>query len=86
MTFFHNFHRYTTASSTASIADYTTAAGTITFNPGGLTQQNLQISITNDNFVEASEQFRVTLLIRDAENTQIGNIGQTTVTISDNDS
>lgn len=83
---FHNFHRYATLTGTASTADYTAAAGTITFNPGGTAIETLQITITNDNFVEASEQFRVSLQLRDAANTEIGSTGETTVTITDNDS
>jgi hypothetical protein len=78
--------RYATSAGTASTADFTSAANTITFQPGGLTSSVLQISITDDSFVEASEQFRVILQLQDAENTVIGNTGEATVTINDNDS
>ena len=80
------FKRYTTVSSTASINDYTTSTETITFTPGGSTASTFQIPITDDNFVEASEEFRVVLQLQDAVNTVIGTVGVTTVTINDNDS
>jgi hypothetical protein len=79
-------YRYATAAGTASTADFTSAANTITFQPGGSTSSVLQILITDDSFVEASEQFRVILQLQDAENTVIGNTGEATVTINDNDS
>jgi hypothetical protein len=47
---------------------------------------NLPIFIIDDDSVEATEQFRVTLQLRDIKNTAIGDVGETTVTINDNDS
>ncbi|XP_028399458.1 uncharacterized protein LOC114522881 [Dendronephthya gigantea] len=76
---------YTTQTGTASSADFTANSGTLTFNPSQATEQVITISIANDNFVEASEQFKVILLLQDPVNTEIGNTGQTTVTILDDD-
>ena len=76
--------RYTTATGTASNADFTVAAGFATINPGQ-SVHNIEIAITDDSFVEASEQFTLSLQLRDAANTEIGNTGVTTITIVDND-
>ena len=87
MTFFHNFYRYATQTDTASAGnDFITTAGNVTFIPGGSKMLNVQINIIDDDAVEATEQFRVILQLRDTENTAIGNIRETTVTIDDNDS
>lgn len=84
--FFHKSYRYATQTGTASSADFSAKAETLTFNPSQTTEQVITISIANDMFVEALEQFKVILVLQDANNTEIGNVGETTVTIIDNDS
>lgn len=68
----------------ASAADFKSASQVVTFNPGAETSVTRAIGIVDDNFVEAAEQFRVLLQSRDANSTEIGNIGETTITIVDN--
>jgi chitinase len=49
-----------TATSSGKTADYTSASGTLTFNPGE-TSKSVSVSVRNDSTVEADETFFVNL-------------------------
>ena len=73
---------YATADDTAVAgADYTAAAGTLTFDPGDLSE-TFSVSIGDDSIGEGSEAFTVTL--SNASNASIGD-GAATGTITDNE-
>ena len=79
------FHRYLTLPGSASNADFVSDVANITFNPGEPKDRQITLHIIQDDFVEASEQFRVILQRRERKTT-IGEIGEVTVTIVDDDS
>jgi hypothetical protein len=74
---------YTTSDDTASAgADYTTASGTLTFNPGQ-TSQSFTISIADDSLAEQDETLNIAL--SNPTNAALGATAKATLTISDND-
>jgi uncharacterized repeat protein (TIGR01451 family) len=52
--------QYTTSNGTADAGDYTTASGTLTFNPGDASE-TFNVPITNDTLDEATETINLTL-------------------------
>lgn len=75
---------YATSNGSAqSGADYTAAAGTLTFNSGE-TSKNIIVPITDDGFVEGNENFTVTLS-SPSFGAVVGEPHIATVTIIDND-
>jgi hypothetical protein len=73
---------YTTAHGSAGPADYTPAAGTVTFAPG-TTTRTISVTVANDTLDEANETFTVAL--GTPTNATLGTPATTTVTIVDND-
>jgi uncharacterized repeat protein (TIGR01451 family) len=77
---------YATADASAIAgSDYTTTTGTLNFTAGGAPTQTINVPITGDNRVEASESFTLTLS-NPTGTAQIGAGGIGTGTINDNDS
>lgn len=75
---------YATAGNTATAgSDYSTTAGTLTFNPG-VTSRTISVPITNDPAVEGDEAFSVTL--SDPLNATLGTTITQTYTINNDDS
>ncbi|MBD1211906.1 MAG: SBBP repeat-containing protein, partial [Dolichospermum circinale Clear-D4] len=73
--------QYATANGTAIAgSDYTSASGTLTFNPGIITQV-INIPILNDSLNEANETF--TLNLTSATNATLGTAKTATTTITD---
>ncbi len=76
---------FVTADGTATqSADYTSAAGTLTWTDGDLTDQTISVDITNDTTDEADEDFTVSLFNLTGQAT-LGANNPVTVTISSND-
>ncbi|WP_237487955.1 Calx-beta domain-containing protein [Hufsiella arboris] len=78
---------YATSDNTAKAgSDYTSKTGTLTFpaNSPANTQLTIEVPITDDNFLEKSEQFKVTLSNITGGLVSIAN-GIASVTITDND-
>jgi len=76
---------YATANGTATAgSDYTSASGTLTFNPGDVSK-TFNVSITNDSTSEYDETFTATLS-NPSSTVAIANPSTTTVTIQDDES
>jgi hypothetical protein len=73
---------YATAHGSAGAADYTPAAGILTFAPG-VTTQVVNVAVTNDALDEAHETF--TAALGAPTNATLGAPNPTTVTITDDD-
>ena len=74
---------YATANGTATAgSDYTAGSGTLTFDPGD-DEETISVLIKQDGLREDDETFTATL--SSPENATLGSIGETTVTIIDDD-
>ena len=65
-------------------SDYTGEAGTLTWNDGNSTAKSLNISLIDDDEVEASESLSLTLF-NPTGNATLGTLAQATLSIADND-
>jgi Lipase/Calx-beta domain/CARDB/Domain of unknown function (DUF4114)/RTX calcium-binding nonapeptide repeat (4 copies) len=73
--------KYTTADDTAqAVSDYTTASGTVTFNPGETTK-TVNVAVNGDTLYEADETFKLNL--SDAVNATIATTSATGTIVND---